>query len=227
MPPRNTHYMPRPDGDFDSWAAQYVASVQEFWSAQGLPKPEIDAVKDAYFTWLDAYTSHTAAQASAEAARQTKDSARAALEALVRPTTNFLQAYPATTDADRATFGISLRNTARTPIPAPATAPTVSVAPAGRLTHELRLADAATPTRRGKPRGTTGAEVWLRLVEPGQPTPTDPRTFAFHSLTTRPTLRTDFTPADGGKTAAYMLRWVNTRGEVGPWSEVATGTVAA
>ena len=27
--------------------------------------------------------------------------------------------------------------------------------------------------------------------------------------------------------AAYMLRWISTRGEVGPWSEVATGTVAA
>jgi len=32
--------------------------------------------------------------------------------------------------------------------------------------------------------------------------------------------------AAGGKTAVYMLRWVNTRGEKGPWSEVAAATVA-
>ncbi|MBU6413979.1 MAG: hypothetical protein KGS45_10940 [Planctomycetes bacterium] len=31
----------------------------------------------------------------------------------------------------------------------------------------------------------------------------------------------------GGETAVYMARWVNTRGEKGPWSEVTTATVAA
>ncbi len=38
----------------------------------------------------------------------------------------------------------------------------------------------------------------------------------------------EYRAADGGKTAVYMLRWVNTRGEEkGPWSEVTTATVAA
>ena len=38
---------------------------------------------------------------------------------------------------------------------------------------------------------------------------------------------TDFDGADGGKQAHYMLRWVNTRGETGPWSETATATIGA
>jgi hypothetical protein len=33
--------------------------------------------------------------------------------------------------------------------------------------------------------------------------------------------------ADSGNTAVYMARWINTRGEKGPWSEVITATVAA
>ena len=33
--------------------------------------------------------------------------------------------------------------------------------------------------------------------------------------------------AEAGKTACYALRWVSTRGEKGPWSEVAAATVAA
>ena len=33
--------------------------------------------------------------------------------------------------------------------------------------------------------------------------------------------------ADGGKTAHYMLRWENTRGEPGPWSETASATIGA
>jgi hypothetical protein len=44
---------------------------------------------------------------------------------------------------------------------------------------------------------------------------------------TEPTLRTDFHAADGGNTAVYMLRWVNTCSENGPWSDVTTATVAA
>jgi len=33
--------------------------------------------------------------------------------------------------------------------------------------------------------------------------------------------------ADAGQTAHYMLRWLSTRGEAGPWSETASATVGA
>jgi hypothetical protein len=46
-------------------------------------------------------------------------------------------------------------------------------------------------------------------------------------MTTRPSFRADFRGADGGKTAVYMARWVNTRGEKGPWSEITAAKVAA
>ncbi len=49
-------------------------------------------------------------------------------------------------------------------------------------------------------------------------------------MTTRPTFRAEFKPGEGGKrwgAAVYMTRWVNTQGEKGPWSEIATATVAA
>lgn len=32
---------------------------------------------------------------------------------------------------------------------------------------------------------------------------------------------------DGGKNAHYMLRWVNTKEQKGPWSETATATIGA
>ncbi len=32
---------------------------------------------------------------------------------------------------------------------------------------------------------------------------------------------------DGGKTAHYMLRWVATTGEKGPWRETASATIGA
>jgi len=54
------------------------------------------------------------------------------------------------------------------------------------------------------------------------------------TATTKPTFRAEYAKAAGGKTAVYMARpprricdWINTRGEKGPWSEIATATVAA
>jgi hypothetical protein len=222
-----SNYIPRPDGNFAAWANHYYDSVKTFYDKQGLDPDLLTPLMKALATWNAQYPAHVSAQQRAEAARQAKDTARAALEKEVRPVTNFVQGYPKTTDADRAEIGITVRDTSKTPTPTPTTRPLVSVDPAARLTHELRLVDEGSPTRRGKPEGVAGAEVWVKLIDAGQPAPTDPSVLSFLTMTTRPTLRTDFRAADGGKTAVYMLRWVNTRGEKGPWSDVTTATVAA
>ena len=46
-------------------------------------------------------------------------------------------------------------------------------------------------------------------------------------MATRDNTTHSFAPEDSGKTAAYILRWLSTRGERGPWSEVCAATVAA
>jgi hypothetical protein len=35
----------------------------------------------------------------------------------------------------------------------------------------------------------------------------------------------EFDGSQAGKTAYYMLRWVSTRGETGPWSQTVSGTI--
>jgi hypothetical protein len=55
----------------------------------------------------------------------------------------------------------------------------------------------------------------------------DPIALTFLTMTTRPSFRAEFKAGEGGKTAVYMARWINTRGEKGPWSEITTATVAA
>lgn len=236
-----SNYIPRPDGDFSAWANHYYLSVKKWWDVQGLEAAGLAPLEEALAQWNSAYPAHIALHAEAEGARQSKDAARAELEGRIRPITSFVQGFPATTDAQRAEIGITVRDTSRTPAPVPTTRPLVSITAGLRLMHELRLVDEATPTRRGKPPGAMGAEVWVRLVDPpaaARPAPMtgtggghdaagDPAMFSFLTLTTRASLRTDFRAADGGRTALYMLRWVNTRGQKGPWSDVAAATVAA
>jgi hypothetical protein len=145
-------------------------------------------------------------------------------------------------------MGITVSGTSRTPGGGPTTRPLAIVDGAQRLTHQLRLVDESTPTRRARPAGVLGAEVWVRFAEangqiengqmvklkaedgPNSPSAAaagDPANFTFLTMTTKPSFRATFKPAEGGKTAIYMARWVNTRGEKGPWSELAMATVAA
>jgi hypothetical protein len=222
-----TNYMPRPDGDFSAWANNYYDAVEKWWSVNGLDDSELKPLKEALSRWSAAYPAHVAAQQRAEGARQAKDQARAELEQEIRPVTNFVQGYTKTTDADRATIGISIRDTSKTPAPTPTTRPLVQVDHGQRLLHRLRFTDEAAPTRRGKPPGTIGAEVWLALAPTGQPAPMLGDSYKFLSVSSRGNLQADFTSEDAGKTAYYALRWVSTRGEKGPWSEVAAATIAA
>ena len=222
-----TTYIPRPDGDFAAFAQHYYTAVKKWWDAQGLDTADLDALQTALGTWNTMYPAHVAAQNAAEGAQQNKDAARRELERQVRPIANFIQTYPTTPDADRATIGITVRQpTARRAVP-PSSRPLVRVDTGDRLRHTIRFSDEATPTRRARPKNTLGAEVRLKLVGPLQPAPTDPEELKFLTLATSGTVTADFPAHDGGKTAVYMLRWVGPRGAVGPWSEIASATVAA
>ena len=119
-----------------------------------------------------------------------------------------MQSYPKTTDADRATIGISVRDTGGPPTPAPTSRPLVLIDSGNRLTHRLRLVDESTPTRSARPRGTLGAYKFVRTV-------------------TRGGAEIAFPGEEGGQTAAYLVRWVSATGEPGPWGGTVTATVAA
>lgn len=234
MPRGGSNYIPRPDGEFSMFCNNYTAAVVDWWNVHGLNIDDLAPLTKALEAWNLRYPAHVAAQQVAEGARAAKQQAREELERQVRPVTNFIQGYTTTTDAEREVIGITVRDTSKTPSPTPTSAPMVQVEGGQRLTHRLRFTDTAAPTRRGKPPGTIGAEVWLALTPPGQPAP-PPNSAApggsdaykFLSVSSRGNLQTDFPSADAGKTAFYTLRWVSTRGEKGPWSEVASATVAA
>ena len=81
-----------------------------------------------------------------------------------------------------------------------------------------------------KPAGVVGAEIRVKVGEPqwglAMP-PTGPSELSFLSVDTRTPYVADY-PGEGvGKTAHYMLRWVSTTRDKGPWSETASATVGA
>jgi len=229
-----TKYIPRPDAAFAAFANNYYEAVKKWWSAEGLVETDLKPLETSLAQWQKDYPAHVRAQNAAEASRQSKDAARAALEGEVRPLANFIQTYPKTTDADRATIGITVKQpTGGTPRP-PTSRPLVLVNTGDRLRHTIRFIDESSGlpgtgnrTRRARPKGTLGAEVRMMLTEPNDPAPINPETMQFVTLATNGEATTTFPQSAAGKTAVYCLRWVGPRGGVGPWSETARATVAA
>ena len=217
-------YIPGGDAAFDTWQTNFVTYVNANLANLGLVAADVVSLNAAAATWTADYPALTAAQAAAQAARQTKDAARVGLEGAVRPLVRQLQASPDVDDAERAAMGLTVPDADAAPIGPPVTRPVVAVDTSQRLQHTIRFADEATPTSLAKPAGVMGAELWVKV---GDPAPVDPNELTFLSVDTRTPYVTTYPGDDGGVTAHYMLRWVSTTGERGPWSETASATIAA
>lgn len=217
-------YIPAADAAFDAWETNFVDYVVANFAALGLAAADIVAVGTAHTAWTADYPAHTAAQATAQAARQTKDDTRSALETAIRSLTRSLQASPSVDDTERQAMGITVPDTVATAAAVPATRPLVTVDTSQRLRHVIAFVDEATPTRRAKPKGVMAVEIWVKI---GDPPPMDPNELTFLSVDTRTPYTADFSGGDAKRTAHYMARWVNTKGDKGPWSETASATIGA
>jgi len=220
-------YLPAGDTQFSAWLENFVTYASAHLADLGLVLGDLAPVTSAQTTWNTAHPANVAAQAAAEAARQAKDAARFGVEAAVRPLVRRLQASPAVDNSERAALGITVPDTEPTPVGPPTSRPLVKVDTRQRLQHTIHFTDELTPTSKAKPAGVSGVEVWVKVAPVSDPPPTDPAALTFIALDTRTPYRLDLEGADGGKNAHYMLRWVNTKGEKGPWSETATATIGA
>lgn len=216
-------YLPGPDADYQAWVSNFVTYANANLAALGLVAADMTPVTTNQTVFNNGFAAHIAAKAAAQAAKQGKDDARAGLTAAVRPLVRRLQASSVVSDAEKAALGITVAAEPG-PIGPPVTAPLTAVECGARLQHTLRFVDEATPTRKAKPAGVLGVEVWRKV---GIAPPASESELAFVAVDTNAPFVVNYTAADGGKTAYYWLRWVSPTGERGPWGEQAQATIAA
>jgi len=152
-----------------------------------------------------------------------KDAAKASMLINLRPVAQRINANFAVTDAQRAALGLTVRDRVPTRIPVPITQPILDVTFATPGTHNLRFADALTPAARKKPFGATQIQVYSTIdTNPAL----DPDAAIFRGAFTKNAIQLSYNAADNGKTATIWARWMNRKGQVGPWSAPATFTIA-
>lgn len=221
-------YIPSSDTAFQVWVNNFVTYANTHLPELGMIPPDIIPVSSANADFAVKMTANATAQQAAQSARQAKSDSRDVLEAAIRQFVRKLQASSSVNDAERVALGITVADTVKTmAVGGILTRPIGVVDTSQRLRHEIRFSDEATPTKRAKPAGVMGCEIWVSVAAVGEAAPSSADGLSFLSLDTASPYIAEYDGKEGGKTAHYMLRWVKTGGEKGPWSETVSATISA
>ena len=214
--------IPHAEDEFHTFQATFMDYATANAAALGLTPADLASLAAAQKTWNASLPAHKKAKADAHAAAQAKDAAGDAYVKAIRGLVKMLEANPSFTPAQRAAMGLPAHSAVRTVIGAPVTRPVGRIEPSSPHTLVLHFVDETTPTRRAKPDGVQGCQVWLFV---GDAAPADPSAYRFLALDTRSPYKDEHPAADAGKTAFYLLRWQNDKGETGPWGAIVSAKV--
>ena len=215
---------PDRDADFDAAVADFITYANANLANIGLVAADMTPVTNAKTDWDTKFASHNSAQSAAQSASQAKNDSRFAMEAAIRTVVLKMEGSGQLNDAERAAMHITVRDVTPTPSPVPTTRPVGQVDTSQRLRHTVSFVDETTPGIRRKPAGVLGAEIYSKI---GGPPPTDDSDVTYLATDTRSPHVILYDADEAGQIAHYMLRWINTRGERGPWSETVSATVGA
>jgi hypothetical protein len=215
-------YMPSKEAEFYAWVTVFftylLANLSRFGISSSVLSP-LTSLRDDFFT---KYVIATAPATRTKATVLAKNNAMSALKKALRV---FIQEYVSfnhlVTDVDRDNLGLPIRKTSRTPVPVPVTYPWFMVDSSIIRVLIIYFRDLLSENR-AKPFGVHGAEIRWGISD----TPIiNPEDLPHSSFDTRSPFRLEFSGEERGKTVWFCLRWENTRGEKGPWSEIVSAIV--
>jgi hypothetical protein len=211
-----THYIPRKDMDFSTWTQNFLNVLGKQRESLGFPEEEYEHLTALYADFSQKYETANQPVSRTKTAVLGKTKARGVLEkTLQQDVKEFLAYNRKVSDADRDNLGLPIHKTKRNPAPVATTIPFVQVVL--NLIRHLRFDFSGSETSKSKPAGLHGMELAARIG--GE------KSASLHDLTrlyfdTHSPLVIEFEEEERGKIFWYAVRWENTTGEKGPWSEI-------
>jgi len=181
----------------------------------------VNTITTALAAWNLLYSPTQNPDTRTKTATDSKNAASKDLQAIMRTIFADLPQSQLTAQ-DQNTLNLPERSTSHSLIPAPTSRPVAHVDTSQHLQHSLTITDEATPHSTAKPAGVHSCQVWAKKGSPV----VDPSELVFLGTSTKSPFVTNFTGADAGKPIYYWLRWENTHGETGPWSDQVMATIA-
>ena len=219
----NTDFIPHSDGAFNLWQVDFVQDVEQNATAWGIAIEDVTLLKAKKSVWDAAFSKASNKQNRTSADVQAKDDARFNYVDVIRPfTAQWLSNNSKVTDSDRTRLGLTVKTGTRTPVAKPDTCPVATIDFSIRKQHSINFSDEASPRSKAKPEGVHGCEIYMKVDGEAPKLVSE---LVYQATCTSSPYVVTFDGTQAGKTVYYWLRWVNTRGEAGPWSSVASAMV--
>jgi hypothetical protein len=218
-----TDYIPQSDVLMNQWQKNLIDIVSPNLMNWGIGNEDFTQLRAKQMVWEAAYGKADNKQNRTAADVVAKNEAYVEYVAAIRPfVAQWLSFNSRVSDSDRARMGLTIRTGTRTLSPVPATSPIGTVDFSVRLQHTIHFYDEASAHSNAKPIGVHGCEIFMKVD--GDP-PKDASELTYVAICTASPYTVKFDGAKAGKIAYYWLRWVNTRGEYGPWSTTVSAMV--
>jgi hypothetical protein len=210
-------YIPRPDKDFLEWVINLLKYLMSRTTKFNFPKDVYDRLeqeKNIFAQKLEVANepaTHTPVNVGG------KNDAREVLEADTRHSVNeFLIDNHLLTKEDLRLLGLPVHDTKPTPAPRPRDVPVGNIDTSTHQEHEIHVWPGSLAGK-GKPPRVRGFEVWNKV---GGTTPTDDSEWTYVNFSSRTPMLIEYPQSERGQMVYYRIRWMSTRNEPGPWSEI-------
>lgn len=212
-------FIPRGDAEAIAHGRNLLLYVSANLAALNLNAGDEDELKDSLDDFELKYNTAVTKKAESESAIVAKDASRQTYESVLR---KFNTDMKNVGDAHRAAMNLTVTDTVKTSVGVPTSHPVAEIETSQKLLHIIHFRDEFTPNSKAKPDGVQTAQIWIKI---GGAPPIDYKECQYLADDSRTPYNCPFDGADVGKTAYYLLRWINTKGEPGPWSPLAQGTI--
>ena len=211
-----TDFLPRRQLDLLFWSRSFNNQIGANPESYGLSYEQAADYNAKHNAYESAFVLATAARTNSRSNIIDKNEAQRVLRKTARQLAGIIRSNRAVTDSQRANLGMTIRRRggwhARHPVPT--AAPTIEIISEKHGRVKFRLGNSAEPSRRGRPRGTSGA-VLLRFI--GEHLPPSRDDWSYLGQTVKVT-NTIALPSDvqPGTKIWLTAMWMSTRGDVGP-----------
>jgi hypothetical protein len=216
-------YIPQAHDTFFVWQSDFYSRREEKMSSFQINEEKLKPLTAAKSKYELAYKRASNPDAANRADRVERDEREAEYKAAIRLFVNENIRYNSRVgDYDRKYLMLTVPDTTSTPAPVPTTHPVLRIDFSEPSRHTVHILDEAKSSRR-KPEGVKECEVWYRVADE------EPTHFAdlhYAGSTSNGKMLIEFDVPQRGKKVWYNARWINTRGEKGPWGEFENAFIA-
>ena len=216
-------FLPTRDVELKFFANRFSTGLSAAAADYDIPQAEADHLAQLAAIFEAAYHSATTPLTRTSVVIVGKNRARSELARALRSISRRVQANPNILPVRKRELGLPTPADHRTPQPPPRTRPVLSLMSIWAQTLKIHLRDEATLSRRAKPFGIEGAEIYTHI---GPVPPTLCSAWTYKGLARRSVFIIPFAPGERGQVAHIRALWKNTRGVNGPWSNPIAGMVA-